>query len=83
MTRAAGPSRGAAPDGRPGPAVRLVGVHKAFAGRGGGQTVALEGIDLDIRNGEFVSLIGPSGCGKSTLLRIIGDLIRRIAEAFR
>ncbi|MGP1674391.1 MAG: ATP-binding cassette domain-containing protein, partial [Candidatus Limnocylindrales bacterium] len=37
---------------------------------------ALEGIHLDIRRGEFVSLIGPSGCGKSTLLRIIGDLIK-------
>ena len=36
---------------------------------------ALQGIDLDIEPGEFVSLIGPSGCGKSTLLRIIGDLI--------
>jgi NitT/TauT family transport system ATP-binding protein len=35
---------------------------------------ALEGINLQIRNGEFVSLIGPSGCGKSTLLRLIGDL---------
>src|SRR5262249_50630014 len=32
-------------------------------------------IDLEIEQGEFVSLIGPSGCGKSTLLRIIGDLI--------
>jgi NitT/TauT family transport system ATP-binding protein len=40
-----------------------------------GEVVALEGIDLDISEGEFVSLIGPSGCGKSTLLRIIGDLI--------
>src|SRR5207342_2072268 len=35
---------------------------------------ALDGIDLSIRQGEFVSLIGPSGCGKSTLLRLIGDL---------
>jgi len=40
-----------------------------------GQTTALQGIDLEIGEREFVSLIGPSGCGKSTLLRIIGDLI--------
>jgi len=55
--------------------VQLQGIGKVF-GRGDQvATVALEGIDLDIRSGEFVSLIGPSGCGKSTLLRIIGDLI--------
>jgi NitT/TauT family transport system ATP-binding protein len=55
--------------------VQLKGIGKVF-GRGDQvATVALEGIDLDIRSGEFVSLIGPSGCGKSTLLRIIGDLI--------
>jgi NitT/TauT family transport system ATP-binding protein len=36
--------------------------------------VALDGINLSIRQGEFVSIIGPSGCGKSTLLRIIGGL---------
>jgi NitT/TauT family transport system ATP-binding protein len=46
-------------------------VSKVFAQ---GRTVALEGIDLAIEPGEFVSLIGPSGCGKSTLLRLIGDL---------
>src|SRR6059058_3812041 len=39
------------------------------------ETTALQGIDLEIEPGEFVSLIGPSGCGKSTLLRIIGDLV--------
>jgi NitT/TauT family transport system ATP-binding protein len=60
---------------QPRPAVRLTGVEKRFAVRGGGTTVALQGIDLAIRPGEFISLIGPSGCGKSTLLRIIGDLI--------
>ena len=35
---------------------------------------ALVGIDLEIRPGEFVSLIGPSGCGKSTQLRLIANL---------
>jgi NitT/TauT family transport system ATP-binding protein len=35
---------------------------------------ALSGIDLDIAEGEFVSLIGPSGCGKTTLMRVIADL---------
>jgi NitT/TauT family transport system ATP-binding protein len=44
-----------------------------------GETTALQGIGLDIEEGEFVSLIGPSGCGKSTLLRIIGDLIQPTA----
>jgi NitT/TauT family transport system ATP-binding protein len=53
--------------------VAIRGVHKAF-GSGIDRTVALEGIDLEIDKGAFVSLIGPSGCGKSTLLRLIGDL---------
>ena len=61
------------------PIVRLKGVDKVFTTREGARTVALQGIDLDIAPGEFVSLIGPSGCGKSTLLRIIGDLVQATA----
>jgi NitT/TauT family transport system ATP-binding protein len=52
--------------------VLLEGVSKVF-GKGG--VTALQGIDLEVERGEFVSLIGPSGCGKSTLLRIVGDIV--------
>lgn len=38
------------------------------------ETLALENVNLEIREGEFVSIMGPSGCGKSTLLNIIGLL---------
>src|SRR5215468_3126259 len=52
------------------PVVALHSVGKAFANG----VVALERLDLDVRPGEFVSLLGPSGCGKSTALRIIAGL---------
>jgi NitT/TauT family transport system ATP-binding protein len=50
------------------------GIRKVFAAPGG-STVALNGIDLDIKRGSFVSIIGPSGCGKSTLLQIMAGLV--------
>src|SRR3954454_9081185 len=55
------------------PVVVASGIGKVF-GTGEAKVTALDGIDLSINQGEFVSLIGPSGCGKSTLLRLIGDL---------
>jgi NitT/TauT family transport system ATP-binding protein len=52
------------------PVVALTGVGKTFVNG----VVALEGLNLDVRPGEFLSLLGPSGCGKSTALRIIAGL---------
>lgn len=42
----------------------------------GRDVTALTSVSLDIRKGEFISLLGPSGCGKTTLLRIIADLLQ-------
>jgi len=52
------------------PAIELSGVVKEFQARGEVIT-AVAGIDLDIREGEFFSLLGPSGCGKTTTMRMI------------
>jgi NitT/TauT family transport system ATP-binding protein len=50
--------------------IALRGIGKSFPNG----TVALAGLDLDVRDCEFLSLLGPSGCGKSTALRIIAGL---------
>jgi nitrate/nitrite transport system ATP-binding protein len=54
--------------------VRIEGLGMTFETRKG-DFVALERIDLNVRRGEFVSLIGHSGCGKSTLLNIVAGLL--------
>ncbi|SFI98650.1 NitT/TauT family transport system ATP-binding protein [Paenibacillus sp. UNC496MF] len=41
----------------------------------GRRTLALEGVNLDVKDGEFVSVVGPSGCGKSTLLKVVSGLL--------
>ena len=53
--------------------VKIDHVVKKFNGRNG-EMIALNGVDLDIHENEFVCVVGPSGCGKSTLLNIIGGL---------
>ena len=54
--------------------VTIQNVGKAFPKEDGTATQALRGVDLEIRDEEFVCLVGPSGCGKTTLLRIIAGL---------
>ena len=49
--------------------LQIASVTKDFS-----ETSVLKGVTLDVKDGEFISLVGPSGCGKSTLLRIIAGL---------
>jgi ABC-type polar amino acid transport system ATPase subunit len=58
-------------DGPDRPMVQMRGIVKRF-----GSTTVLDGIDLDVAEGEVVTLIGPSGAGKSTLLRCVNGLER-------
>jgi ABC-type lipoprotein export system ATPase subunit len=51
--------------------IRLRGVEKAYD-QGGGKVWVLRRIDLDVKEGEFISIMGPSGAGKSTLLHVLG-----------
>ena len=55
------------------PKVQIKNVRKVYEGRNG-QTIALNGANLDIYDNEFICVVGPSGCGKSTLLNIIAGL---------
>ena len=54
--------------------VSIQGVEKKYNTRKG-EVVALNGVDFDIKENEFICVIGPSGCGKSTLLNIIAGLL--------
>src|SRR4029453_12492385 len=49
--------------------VQLKDVRKAF-----GRVEVVHGVDISIRDGEFVALVGPSGCGKATLRRMVAGL---------
>jgi putative ABC transport system ATP-binding protein len=53
--------------------VQVRGVHKTFF-RGGEKIDVLQGLDVEVAQGEFLALMGPSGSGKSTLLNLIGGL---------
>ena len=53
------------------PLIRLENIHVSYALKDGARKKVLDGIDLAIRPGEFISVVGQTGCGKSTLLRLI------------
>lgn len=56
------------------PSLRLSGVSIVYEGQQG-PYVAVEGVDLDVRPGRFLSVVGPTGCGKSTLLSVMAGLL--------
>ncbi len=56
--------------------VKAEGIRKEYPAKNGGNVEALGGIDMEIEDGEFFSIVGPSGCGKSTFLEIVAGLIK-------
>jgi len=60
------------------PFIRLRGVGKTYDTKDGA-VEACAGIDLDVRQSEFVAIVGPSGCGKTTILKMVAGLVPRSA----
>ncbi len=56
------------------PLIRMRAVSKTYVTASSGSVHAVDRVDLDIADGEFVCIVGPSGCGKSTLLRMLAGL---------
>jgi NitT/TauT family transport system ATP-binding protein len=57
------------------PLISVSGLRKEYEAQKGESVLALDRIDFDVADGEFVTLVGPSGCGKSTLLQILAGIL--------
>ncbi|HEY3460610.1 MAG TPA: ABC transporter ATP-binding protein [Casimicrobiaceae bacterium] len=64
------------------PLIQLIGITKTY-GKGAAELQALRGVDLTVREGEFVAIMGPSGSGKSTIMNILGCLDVPTTGAYR
>lgn len=64
-------------------AIELENINMVYRDSKARERVVLDNLSLNIRKGEFISLLGPSGCGKTTLLRIIADLQRQTSGSVR
>jgi NitT/TauT family transport system ATP-binding protein len=64
------------------PLIQANGIVKIYPTVSGEPVLALDRVDLSVKDGEFVCLVGPSGCGKSTLLRLLAGLDRADAGEF-
>ncbi len=67
-------ARSGAPPRRAAAAISAEGVSKVFR-RGNTEVRALDRVDLEVGEGEFIAVLGPSGCGKSTLMRLVAGLV--------
>ena len=57
--------------------IEIKNLHKFYLTTKGEVVHALNDVNLEIKDGEFVSVVGPSGCGKTTLMMILGGLLRK------
>ncbi|MBI3126500.1 MAG: ABC transporter ATP-binding protein [Candidatus Tectomicrobia bacterium] len=55
--------------------IRATGVSKTYISPSGESVLALDGVDLEVRENEFLSIVGPSGCGKSTFLYLVAGVL--------
>jgi len=54
--------------------LKLTNLHKSYVAPDGSPRPVLDGVDLEVRDGEFLCILGPSGCGKTTLLQLVAGL---------